>query len=114
MPATKHCEYVKKCAKGLNIELEFLPGYSPNLNVIERLWKYLKKILGKQYHGCKDSFEKSIVKLLESLGDDIHQEKLWTLLNPIFQRYEKITNLGLLNYKNDSNAFVCFLKCDIY
>jgi len=90
----QHCEYVKECARGLNIVLEFLPGYSPNLNVIERLWKYLKNILGKQYHGCKDSFEKSIVTLLESLGDDIHQEKLWTLLNPVFQRYEKSQILG--------------------
>jgi len=89
-----HSEYVKECAKGLNIELEFLPGYSPNLNVIERLWKYLKKILGKQYHDCKESFEKAIIGLLESLGNDIHQEKLWTLLNPVFQRYEKSQILG--------------------
>jgi len=90
----QHCQYVKECAEGLNIELEFLPGYSPNLNVIERLWKYLKKILGKQYHADKASFENSIVRLLESLGNDIHQEKLWTLLNPVFQRYEKSQILG--------------------
>jgi hypothetical protein len=35
----QHCNYVKECAAGLNIVLEFLPGYSPNLNLIERLWK---------------------------------------------------------------------------
>ena len=29
-------------AKQLNIELEFLPSYSPNLNLIERLWKFVK------------------------------------------------------------------------
>lgn len=85
----QHCEYVKKCADGLNITLEFLPGYSPNLNIIERLWKYLKKILGKQYHNCKDSFEKAVIGLLEALGDELHQEKLRTLLNPVFQRFEK-------------------------
>ena len=90
----QHCQYVKECARGLNIELEFLPGYSPNLNVIERLWKYLKKILGKQYHSSKESFEEAIAELLESLGNDIHQEKLWTLLNPVFQRYEKSQILG--------------------
>ena len=27
----------------LNIELLFLPPYSPNLNLIERLWKLVKK-----------------------------------------------------------------------
>lgn len=32
-------EGVKKKAKELNIELHYLPPYSPNLNPIERLWK---------------------------------------------------------------------------
>jgi len=27
----------------LHIELCFLPAYSPNLNLIERLWKFVKK-----------------------------------------------------------------------
>ncbi len=90
----QHCQYVKECAKKLTIKLEFLPGYSPNLNVIERLWKYLKKIVGKQYHADKASFENAIVRLLASLGNDIHQEKLWTLLKPVFQCYEKSQILG--------------------
>lgn len=85
----QHCDYVKQCAERLTIKLEFLPGYSPNLNLIERLWKYLKKILGKEYHPSKASFEEAVVKLLEALNQDPHQEKLWTLLNPIFQRFEK-------------------------
>lgn len=85
----QHCNYVKQSAADLNIVLEFLPGYSPNLNLIERLWKYMKGILGQEYHKCKVTFEKAIVNLLESLNNDVHQEKLWILLNPIFQRFEK-------------------------
>ena len=85
----QHCNYVRQCAADLNIVLEFLPGYSPNLNLIERLWKYMKRILAKQYHKCKETFEKAIIDLLENLNYGIHQEKLWTLLNPIFQRFEK-------------------------
>jgi len=85
----QHCDYVKQCAERLTINLEFLPGYSPNLNLIERLWKYLKKILGKQYHASKTSFENAVVELLSALDEDEHQDKLWTLLNPIFQRFEK-------------------------
>jgi len=85
----QHCNYVKECAAGLNIILEFLPGYSPNLNLIERLWKYMKQILGKSYHICKETFENAIVDLLENLNQSVHQEKLWTLLNPLFQRFEK-------------------------
>jgi len=85
----QHCNYVKECAGDLNIVLEFLPGYSPNLNLIERLWKYMKQILAKSYYTCKGTFEKSIIELLENLNHSSHQEKLWTLLNPLFQRFEK-------------------------
>ncbi len=85
----QHCNYVKQCAAELNIILEFLPGYSPNLNLIERLWKYMKRILAKSYHNCKETFERAIVELLENLNHTTHQEKLWTLLNPLFQRFEK-------------------------
>src|SRR6202035_443229 len=34
----QHCKMVIDLAKSLNIHLEFLPSYSPNLNLIERLW----------------------------------------------------------------------------
>lgn len=38
-------------AKKLNIELVFLPPYSPNLNLIERLWKFFrKKVMYNQYY----------------------------------------------------------------
>ena len=33
----QHCNLVKELAKELGITLEFLPSYSPNLNLIERL-----------------------------------------------------------------------------
>ena len=85
----QHCKYVKACAEDWNIVLEFLPGYSPNLNLIERLWKYMKFILGKQYHSCKTTFEKAIVELLENLNHEEHQQKLETLLNPKSQQFGK-------------------------
>lgn len=85
----QHCKYVKEHADNLNIILEFLPGYSPNLNLIERLWKYMKQILAKSYHSCKNTFERAIVSLLDDLNKSNHQEKLKTLLNPLFQRFEK-------------------------
>ncbi|MHB1422858.1 MAG: IS630 family transposase [Gemmataceae bacterium] len=47
----QHCALVKELAKSLNIHLEFLPSYWPNLNLIERLWKFTKKqvLYGKHY-----------------------------------------------------------------
>ncbi|MDE3089251.1 MAG: IS630 family transposase, partial [Chloroflexota bacterium] len=37
------CALVTTLAESLRIELCFLPAYSPNLNLIERLWKFVKK-----------------------------------------------------------------------
>ncbi|CRI63461.1 transposase (fragment) [Thiocapsa sp. KS1] len=37
------CTIVTALASQLNIELLYLPAYSPNLNLIERLWKFVKK-----------------------------------------------------------------------
>ncbi len=37
------CHLVIDLAASLNIELLYLPSYSPNLNLIERLWKFVKK-----------------------------------------------------------------------
>lgn len=37
------CKLVERYAKVLSIKLLFLPAYSPNLNIIERFWKYTKK-----------------------------------------------------------------------
>lgn len=49
--AYQRCKNVKECAADLNINLIFLPPYSPNLNLIERLWKFLRrKILANKYY----------------------------------------------------------------
>ena len=42
MPVTKSALVLEK-ARQLNILLVYLPPYSPNLNLIERLWKFVKK-----------------------------------------------------------------------
>ena len=47
----QHCQLVLDNAESLNIKLLFLPPYSPNLNIIERLWKFTKKkILYAKYY----------------------------------------------------------------
>ena len=39
----QRCALVMDTAARLQIELCFVPPYSPNLNLIERLWKFVKK-----------------------------------------------------------------------
>jgi transposase len=47
----QRCKLVQEVAEKLGIELLYLPPYSPNLNLIERLWKLVKKkcLYGKYY-----------------------------------------------------------------
>ncbi|MCK5537721.1 MAG: IS630 family transposase [Bacteroidales bacterium] len=40
---------VQDYAKELNIKIKYLPPYSPNLNLIERVWKFLKSKLKNKY-----------------------------------------------------------------
>lgn len=57
------------------IKLIFLPSYSPNLNFIERLWKYMKKyIIGVKYREKFKEFETDIHYFFDTL--DHHEEKL--------------------------------------
>ena len=37
------CQVVQALAASRGMELPYLPSYSPNLNLIERLWKFVKK-----------------------------------------------------------------------
>lgn len=57
------------------IKLIFLPSYSPNLNYIERLWKYMKKyIIGVKYREKFKEFESDIHYFFDTI--DQHEEKL--------------------------------------
>ena len=55
-------------AKSLNIELCFLPSYSPNLNLIETrsVWEFVKKkCLYSKYYEKFPAFKAPISKCLE-------------------------------------------------
>jgi len=51
---------LKKHLKGTKIQLVFLPPYSPNLNLIERYWKFFKKkVLNNRYYETFDEFKRA-------------------------------------------------------
>src|ERR1700675_4857915 len=70
----QHCKLVIDLANSLNIHLEFLPSYSPNLNLIERLWKFVKKqvLYGRHYATFAD-FRAAIDGCLAKIPTD-HRE----------------------------------------
>lgn len=52
------------------IRLIFLPSYSPNLNFIERLWKFMRqKIIGVKYREKFKEFENDILQFFEHIKE---------------------------------------------
>jgi transposase len=79
---------VQTLAESLGITLLFLPSYSPNLNLIERLWKFLKRrALYGRYHPTFAHFQAAIQDTLEALPTT-HAEPLKTLMTLNFQQFE--------------------------
>ena len=79
------CEKVTTRAKELNIDLVYLPSYSPNLNLIERLWKFLrKKFLGNKYLETFEIFMANMDKFIVEAHIN-YKEELETLLAHNFE-----------------------------
>jgi transposase len=90
----QHCKLVENLAKELGIELLFLPSYSPNLNLIERLWKFMKaEALNSRHHQDFKKFQAAIDSCIGDLPTK-HHAKLATLLTHNFQTWD---NVSLLN-----------------
>ena len=83
------CKIVWELAESLEIELLYIPPYSPNLNLIERLWKFVKKqcLYSKYYSEFKD-FKQAITDCLNQT-DTTYKQDLDSLLTLRFQRFEK-------------------------
>ena len=85
----QRCVLVIEKARSLNIELCFLPSYSPNLNLIERVWKFVKKkCLYSHYYEKFPAFKEAISIGLEE-STSTHKAGLDSLLTLRFQTFEK-------------------------
>jgi transposase len=81
------CQSVANKAKALNIELLYLPPYSPNLNLIERLWRFVKKqVLYSKHYDRFDSFRNSINNCINDLGTRFKSE-MQSLMTMNFQLF---------------------------
>jgi len=89
------CKLVWELAESLDIELLYLPPYSPNLNLIERLWKFVKKkcLYSKYYSEFKD-FKKAISNCLNQT-DTTYKQELDSLLTLRFQSFEKAQSVAV-------------------
>lgn len=85
----QRCRLVMDSAKELGIELLFLPPYSPNLNLIERLWKLTKKeCLNSKYYDNFNAFSGTIQNFLTTMTTT-HKPQLDSLLTLKFQLFSE-------------------------
>ena len=86
----QRCELVQSLARQLQIELLFLPSYSPNLNLIERLWKFTKKkALHCRHHTNYADFHAAIEQCLDQLATK-HKDEIRSLVTLNFQTFENV------------------------
>jgi transposase len=89
------CALVHDYAAALNIELLYLPSFSPHLNLIERLWRFVRKqCLYSHYYATFAEFRFA----LESCLTTLHRERrleLETLLAWNFQSFRDVHSLSV-------------------
>lgn len=78
------CRWLQQWAKSQRIEFVFLPAYSPNLNLIERLWRLLRKqAINSIYYETYDQFRQGIVDFLDNTKN--YKEEIRSLLTLNFR-----------------------------
>ncbi|WP_231714225.1 IS630 family transposase [Desulfosarcina ovata] len=66
------------------LKLEFLPPYSPNLNLIERFWRFVKEhLVRNRYYEKYKTFRAKVFQFLNHI--DEHTDELKTLMVEKFQ-----------------------------
>lgn len=88
------CAVVQELAAALKIELLYLPSYSPNLNLIERLWRFVRvESLNSTYHEKFEDFRAAIDGCLDGLST-VHEGEMETLMTHKFQTFEDVPLLA--------------------
>jgi len=71
------CEYTRKRAHQLGIDLIFLPSGSPHLNSIEQVWKQLKWTMAPVIVEDKDEFHELVKDVFERVTRRVSYAKQW-------------------------------------
>lgn len=77
--------------RGVVFDLRHLPAYSPNLNLIERLWKFLRKEALQQWHETFEAMQQAVAEVLDHL--DRYEEQLASLMTERFHVSPKVSTI---------------------
>jgi transposase len=77
--------------RGIVFELKYLPAYSPNLNLIERLWKFLRKEALQKWHATFEDMQQAVSDVLDHL--DRYEEQLASLMTERFRLSPRIATV---------------------
>jgi transposase len=86
-------EWVEQTKKqsGVTFDLKYLPAYSPNLNLIERLWKFLRKEALQKWHPTFEEMQKAVADVLDNLP--LYSEQMTTLMTERFHLTPAISTI---------------------
>jgi hypothetical protein len=90
----QRCALVQAVVQELGIAWLFLPSYSPDLNLIERLWRFVKKqcVYSKDYPDST-SFQQAILTCIQQ-APTMHKEELNLLLTLRLQTFQEVSVIG--------------------
>lgn len=86
------CRLVQDLAKELGVNLVYIPPYSPNLNLIERLWKFVKGELRSKHYDDFTAFQKKIDSIIESTTKD-NLSKIKNLIGEKVQLFDGMKSI---------------------
>jgi len=79
-------EKVREYLRTSKIDLVYLPPYAPNLNIIERLWKFFKKmVLYNRYYQTYHEFREACLKFFHKRNLKKYRRELDSILTENFE-----------------------------
>lgn len=72
-----HSKLVNETSGKLNIDLVFLPPYSPDLNPIEFIWKSIKRELSRLFIETREQMRKEIEKYFKKFSQSKTYARKW-------------------------------------
>ncbi len=100
------CRIVQELAGQLDIRLEYIPPYSPNLNLIERVWKFVKGEISSKYYDDFDAFKQKIDSIISST-DGKNKSKIDRLIGKGVHLFHNLVPVGKNTFvflSDDKNA----------